>query len=37
MLALSEDRVHTLLWSDRLLAEWHGVPVFASRARHRLA
>ena len=34
MLALSQDRVHTLLWSDRLLDEWERVIV---REQHRSA
>jgi hypothetical protein len=32
MLALSQDRIHTLLWSDRLLDEWERVIV---REQHR--
>lgn len=32
MLALSQDRIHTLLWSERLLAEWERVIV---REQHR--
>ena len=32
MLALSQDRIHTLLWSDRLLDEWERVIV---RELHR--
>lgn len=32
MLALSQDRVHALLWSDRLLDEWERVIV---REKHR--
>lgn len=32
MLALSEDRIHTLLWSETLLAEWERVIV---REQHR--
>jgi predicted nucleic acid-binding protein len=31
MLALSQDRVHTLLWSDRLLDEWEHVIVREQR------
>lgn len=32
MLALSQDRIHTLIWSERLLDEWERVIV---RERHR--
>ena len=32
MLALSQDRIHTLLWSNRLLDEWERVIV---REQHR--